>query len=73
MAAVKKEQDSKQALVEAQQAVLEKTTPISSATQKPNKRAKSAGKKKWRPLALTSSLSSLGRHLSTSLCWRICI
>ncbi|XP_030260251.1 androglobin isoform X3 [Sparus aurata] len=46
MAAVKKEQDSKQALEEAQQAVLEKTTPTSPATQKPNKRAKSAGKKK---------------------------
>ncbi|XP_073348559.1 androglobin [Pagrus major] len=46
MAAVKKEQEEKQALDEAQQAVLEKTTPTSSATQKPNKRAKSAGKKK---------------------------
>ncbi|KAM8725482.1 androglobin isoform 2-T2 [Acanthopagrus schlegelii] len=46
MAAVKKEQDSQQALEEAQQAVLEKTTPTPSATQKPNKRAKNAGKKK---------------------------
>ncbi|XP_018528148.1 androglobin isoform X1 [Lates calcarifer] len=46
MAAVKKEQEEKQALEEAQQAVLEKTTPTPAATQQPNKRAKSAGKKK---------------------------
>ncbi|XP_078029942.1 androglobin [Epinephelus lanceolatus] len=46
MAAVKKEQEEKQTLEEAQQAVLEKTTPTSAATQQPNKRAKSAGKKK---------------------------
>ncbi|XP_040920516.1 androglobin [Toxotes jaculatrix] len=46
MAAVKREQEEKQALEEAQQAVLEKTTPTSAATQQPNKRAKSAGKKK---------------------------
>ncbi|XP_039980396.1 androglobin isoform X2 [Xiphias gladius] len=46
MATVKKEQEEKQALEEAQQAVLEKTTPTSAATQQPNKRAKSAGKKK---------------------------
>uniref|UniRef100_UPI0037E8966F androglobin n=1 Tax=Semicossyphus pulcher TaxID=241346 RepID=UPI0037E8966F len=46
MAAVKKEQEEKRALEEAQQAVLEKTTPASAAAQQPNKRAKSAGKKK---------------------------
>ncbi|GAA6236160.1 androglobin isoform X1 [Lates japonicus] len=46
MAAVKKEEEEKQALEEAQQAVLEKTTPTPAATQQPNKRAKSAGKKK---------------------------
>ncbi|XP_023262820.1 androglobin [Seriola lalandi dorsalis] len=46
MAAVKKEQEEKQALEEAQQAVLEKTTPTSAATQQPHKPAKSAGKKK---------------------------
>ncbi|XP_059212705.1 androglobin isoform X2 [Centropristis striata] len=46
MAAVKKEQEETQALEEAQQAVLEKTAPTSAATQQPNKRAKSAGKKK---------------------------
>lgn len=46
MAAVKKEQEKTQALEEAQCAVLEKTTPTSAATQQPNKRAKSAGKKK---------------------------
>ncbi|KAK5852926.1 hypothetical protein PBY51_006757 [Eleginops maclovinus] len=43
MANIKKEQE---ALEEAQQAALEKTTPTSAATQQPNKRAKSAGKKK---------------------------
>ncbi|KAK1889169.1 Androglobin [Dissostichus eleginoides] len=46
MANIKMEQEAKQALEEAQQAALEKTTPDSAATQQPNKRAKSAGKKK---------------------------
>ncbi|XP_035534773.1 androglobin [Morone saxatilis] len=46
MASVKKEQEEKQALEEAQQAFLEKTTPTASATQQPKKLAKSAGKKK---------------------------
>ncbi|XP_026196445.1 androglobin [Anabas testudineus] len=40
------EQDEKQALEEAQQAVLEKPTPTSAAAQQPSKRAKSSGKKK---------------------------
>ncbi|XP_074542110.1 androglobin [Halichoeres trimaculatus] len=44
MATVKKEKEEKQAVEEAQQA--EKTTPASAATQQPNKRAKSAGRKK---------------------------
>ncbi|XP_029352950.1 androglobin [Echeneis naucrates] len=43
MAAVKKEQEVRQALEEAQQAVLEKTAPSSAATQQPHKRSKSAG------------------------------
>ncbi|CAJ1078450.1 androglobin isoform X2 [Xyrichtys novacula] len=46
MAAVKKEKEEKQAVEEAQQAVLEKTTPASAVTQQPNKPAESAGKKK---------------------------
>ncbi|XP_034555079.1 androglobin isoform X2 [Notolabrus celidotus] len=46
MATVKKEKGEKQAVEEAQQAVLEKTTSASAAAQQPNKRAKSAGKNK---------------------------
>ncbi|KAG8011319.1 Androglobin [Nibea albiflora] len=46
MAAEKRDQEGKQALEEAQQAVLEKTTPTPAATQQPNDRAKSAGRKK---------------------------
>ncbi|XP_038583723.1 androglobin [Micropterus salmoides] len=46
MAAMKKEQEEKPALEEAQQALLEKTTPTPAAAQQPNKRAKTAGKKK---------------------------
>ncbi|XP_070782313.1 androglobin [Enoplosus armatus] len=46
MAAMKKEQQEKQALEEAQQAPLEKTTPTPAASQQPSKHAKSAGKKK---------------------------
>ncbi|KAI4802216.1 hypothetical protein KUCAC02_020068, partial [Chaenocephalus aceratus] len=43
---IKMEHEAKQPMEEAQQAALEKTTPDSAATQQPNKRAKSAGKKK---------------------------
>ncbi|XP_026174868.1 androglobin isoform X2 [Mastacembelus armatus] len=46
MATVKKEQEARSTLEEAQQAVLEKTTPAPAANQQPNKRAKTAGKKK---------------------------
>ncbi|CAK6961915.1 LOW QUALITY PROTEIN: androglobin [Scomber scombrus] len=46
MAAMKKEQEEKQALEDAQQAAQEKTVPTSAANKQPNKGAKSAGKKK---------------------------
>lgn len=46
MAAMKKEQEEKQALEEAQLAVQKGTGPTSAATRKPNKHAKSARKKK---------------------------
>lgn len=61
------EQDEKLALEETQQAVLEKTTPTPAVAPQPNKRAKSAGKKKWLSLAPTFSLSFSLRHFSTSL------
>lgn len=62
---IKMEHEAKQPMEEAQQAALEKTTPDSAATQQPNKRAKSAGKKKWWSLASLSAL--LNRHFSTIL------
>ncbi|KAM9704107.1 androglobin [Menidia menidia] len=46
MAATKKEQDENPVLEEAQPAEQEGTAPTSASTQQPNKRAKSAGKKK---------------------------
>ncbi|XP_072218250.1 androglobin [Leuresthes tenuis] len=46
MAVEKKEQEENSVLEEAQPADLEKTAPTTAATQQPNKRAKSAGKKK---------------------------
>lgn len=46
MAAVKKEQEKKEAPEETQSGVVEKPTPTSAATKQPNKRTKSAGKRK---------------------------
>ncbi|XP_044233309.1 androglobin isoform X2 [Thunnus albacares] len=46
MAAMKKEQEEKQALEDTQQAAQEKTISTSPANRQPNKHAKSAGKKK---------------------------